>query len=143
MFDVLWKCPKCQNAFMPGVEETISAYGKHFDENPIITPSFTEAQIPDFLIMKCHNRECFYEEKWTVEKALQEMRKAIGELAWHACYANRTKGVQFENYFTRYVQIEGLNTFATQHAIDSDKVLQDYIKAVERKYTEKSDDKKR
>jgi len=139
MFFEMCKCKKCNSFLKPEIEETIEDYKKKFDERKILYPTEKPPEIFNYFIMKCENNECLYKTKMTHKEILTMISKKWSEIAWSYYLSEEKNKFNFQEHFTKYIMLKGLNKFITQEDLDHNDVLRDYVRYVEGKLTEDSD----
>lgn len=132
----IFNCYKCNSTMNIDLDTTINEYIKILSDKKLVYPVEKSPIKFDFVFMNCSNMDCKNLIKINKEELLNKSMNWWSELAWSYYLQEEKTKFNFQEYFTRYILVKGLNKFVTKRDIDNNKVLKDYIKYVEGKLTE-------
>lgn len=103
MFNVVF-CPICSGTLMLDSSLTISQYSKDYTEKyKILTIGEPPPELFNYMIFKCQNKKCSIEKKYSHQEILTLVSKKWADIAWRSWQKSMSRGVNFEQYFTRYL----------------------------------------
>lgn len=134
MFFNIIKCKDCNCSMQADFECSLQEYLQNEfknDENLIIASESTPI-VPNYLILKCENRECSKTLKITFEEFFNELKNFWAELAFKSSQSEAKKSYTFDKYATKYL-IDGVtNKALTKKDIEGNLVLKDLYELLEK-----------
>lgn len=132
-FDIV-KCSSCHSNMRPDFEASILAYmNNEFKNESNLVLQLEDAPIvPDYLMLKCENRNCNCESKTTYKEFFDNLIKFWSNIAFQRSQLEARSNFQFEQYATKYLIDEVTGKALTKKDIEGNPIIRDLMTYMEK-----------
>lgn len=132
-FDVV-KCNTCGCPMQPDFDSSLDSYMKNEfkNESNIVIASENAPIVPDYVILKCDNRDCGATLKMTFKSFFDKLTAFWGDMAFKKSQIEARDSYTFDKYATKYLVDSVTGKVLSKKDIEGNLVLKDLFNITEK-----------
>jgi len=133
LFNII-KCKSCDCNMQVDSDSTISAYmdNEFKNESNLIITEESPPVVPDYVILKCENRDCSSILKLTFKEFFDKLVEFWTNMAYKRSQMEARELYTFDKYATKYLVDETTRRVVTKKDIEGNLVLKDIFELTEK-----------